>query len=90
MMRVSIIKDDVGYKNYSVAKANGKTVHVFLDGIEEDCVTADEENGFIERAVTDDAGNLVLDEMKENIVREIVKGVVRIEIRMPNPAPAPP
>lgn len=84
-MRVSIIPGDSGYNNYAVAKANCKNVYVYLDGIEQPyCITADEEKGFIERDVVDDAGVPRYDEMKESFLREAVRGVVRVEMRAEN------
>lgn len=80
MTRVSANKADPGYPQWKVAIEHGKTVRVFLDGVEvKDCTTADDVNGFVVRAVLDDAGRFQVDPVDPNQVwEETVTGKVEI------------
>ena len=82
MTRVSIHEDDPGYWQYCVARAHGKTIHVFLDGVEQkECVTADDERRIVKRAALYPDGTPKLDAALDKIAYETVIGDVRIEFR---------
>lgn len=80
MTRVSVNRGDAGYSQFCVAQAHGKKVFVFLDGKEvRDCVTADDERGFVVRCVLDDRGNVQADPVDpDTIWQERVMGNVEI------------
>ena len=82
-MRVSADKTDDGYRYFAMLKANGKDVFVFLDGVEvKNCVTADDERGFVIRYVPDEHGDVQIDPVDNNrIWEERLTGVVEIKIR---------
>ena len=85
-MRISSNSSDPGYLQYLVCEKTGRWPLIFLDGVKVmDVLTADSDKGFLIRAVTDDVGNVVLDETGEVIKRETLTG--RIEYRWP-PDPA--
>jgi hypothetical protein len=81
-MRVSCYKDDPGYHQFMVARENGKTVRVYLNGDEvQKCTVADEESGFVKRCVLDTDGKFQIDPNDpEAIWEERVEGDVRIVI----------
>jgi len=75
-MRLSVDRFDPGFNPRLANKAcpylNGKCVrHV---------VTADEDLGIIVKYVTDNSGNIVLDYIKKEIVREQLHGEVSIRL----------
>lgn len=82
-MRVSVKTDDPGNTAYADLLCEGRTVHIFLDGVEQrDVITADEEAGTVERFVLDADGHAQLDPLKEGEAWiETVTGTVRIEAR---------
>lgn len=82
-MRVSVDKNDDGYRWLAMLRANGKTVHVFLDDVEVHCcITADEELGFVERDVLNADGCPQIDPVRQDRWwTEVVKGRVRIDLR---------
>jgi hypothetical protein len=72
-MRVSVVPTDPGYRvqayNYSV----------LLDGVEQtQCITADEEQGYVVRYKTDAHGKLVFNAGTEACETEVVHGKVEI------------
>jgi hypothetical protein len=79
-MRISVKKDDPGYD-----PVNSRYAKVYLDGVEQKhCVTADEEEGYIIRYVTDDNGELTIE--GDYIKEEKVAGKVKIDIKLWRPA----
>lgn len=79
--RVSCEKGDPGERAYALARADGKTVKVYLDGVEQKhAVTADANEGWVKREVVSPAGNIAYNPATWEIYREIVHGVVRIDI----------
>lgn len=80
-MRVSSIKGDPGYPQWSVAKAHGKTVKVYLDGVEQThCSVADTDQGFVKRCVLNEEGRVQVDPNDpEMIWTERAEGNVRVE-----------
>lgn len=77
--RVSCVQGDPGYRLYCMARGDRQTVKVFLDGVEQKWAeTADEVEGFIDRAVATPNGNLAHD--GHEILKERVYGDVRIVI----------
>lgn len=84
-MRVSVLKADAGFQHYSRLTAEGKVVHVFLDDAEQrGCITADEEEGVIEREVQDTEGRPQVDPNdRSRIWTETVTGAVRVVAREP-------
>jgi hypothetical protein len=82
-MRLSSDKNDPGYALWRKITDSGKRVRVYLDGVEQDAANAtvaDERNGYITRAVLDGDGELTLNETKTEVLRETVRGAVRIDI----------
>ncbi|WP_425087782.1 hypothetical protein [Stappia sp.] len=81
-MRVSSDKNDPGYAAYAQLRARGKTVTVFLDGVEVDkCDMADDEEGMVSYAVLTDDGKLQLDPCNpDQILTERAHGVVEIVV----------
>lgn len=78
-IRVSMRKDDPGYRAFCIARGDGKKIRVYLDGVEQKCAaTADESTGMIVRLVITENGNVAHD--GENILEETVHGTVRVEI----------
>lgn len=82
-MRVSAKADDPGNMAFVDALCAGKTVHIFLDEIEQrSVITADEAQGFVERHVLDADGNSQVNPFKtDEVWVETVTGKVRIETR---------
>ncbi len=80
-MRISADERDAGFAYWNMARANGKNARIFLDDEEiGDVVTADEDRGFIKVVLRDASGRLQLDASGENILTEIRKGTVRVEM----------
>lgn len=81
-MRVSSNPDDIGHRQFMVARENGKTVRAYLDGVEvQECTVADEERGFVIRNVLDSEGRAQIDPSNpEMIWEERVAGRVEIKI----------
>lgn len=78
-LRLSALKDDPGYRAWCELCGDGKTVKVYLDGVEQhDAVTADEADGMVYRAVRTPSGNLAIG--RDEILYETVYGDVRIVI----------
>ncbi len=76
-MRVSVDKDDPGYKNFPTHRL----CKVYLDGAElKNCITADEEEGEVLCYVEDENGELVLTDDGEAVKTEIRHGAVTIGI----------
>lgn len=72
-MRVSATQGDPGYLR------DCQNVEITLDGERVvRCLTADEEEGFVEVLVADDEGWLVLNETGDEFVTEVRRGVVRV------------
>lgn len=81
-MRFSTDEKDRGYDAWCRALSEGKTVKVYLDDVEQrDCEMADDEAGEVSRAKRNEADELYL--VGEEIARETVRGVVRIEVTTP-------
>lgn len=83
-MRVSVKADDPGNLTYGLLIGEGKTVHVFLDEVEQrDVITAEEEEGTVERFVLDSDRHAQIDPNKPGEAWvETVTGNVRIEARV--------
>lgn len=79
-MRVSSYESDPGFGQYLVARENGKTVKVYLDGEEvHGCTVADDDAGFVKRAVLNAEGHAQIDPNDpEQFWEERVEGHVRI------------
>lgn len=72
-MRVSVTPGDPGYQR------DTQNFQITLDGERvERCLTADEEEGFVEVLAVDDAGEIVLNATRDEFVTEIRRGVVRV------------
>jgi hypothetical protein len=79
--RVSCEKGDPGERAYALACAGGKTVKVYLDGVEQKyALTADTNQGWVKRTVVSADGNIAFNRATEEIYTEIVHGAVRIEV----------
>src|SRR5690606_27382111 len=79
--RVSCVQGDPGERLYSQACGDGKTVKVFLDGVEQKWAeTADEAEGFVDRIVETPQGNIAINRATGEILKERVYGDVRIVI----------
>lgn len=75
-MRISVNSDDPGYDNFK-KMGRGK---VFLDGAEvERATTADEEQGFVTHALSDERGRLLVDKSTKTVLLGTLLGVVKIE-----------
>lgn len=80
-LRLAAFEGYPGYAEWRELLAQGRKAVVTLDGVEQrHCAAADEIDGFIVRAVTDDKGQLILDHTNERALTEKVYGNVRIEI----------
>ena len=78
-MRVSCSDKDPGYENYWRHRVNGKTPKVFLDGKEvKQCVTADEEEGYVLRNLLNDDGEAYLVAHTKEVARAEERGKVEI------------
>lgn len=78
--RVSTDKFDPGEHVFAKLRASGKQVKVWLDGVEQDnCITADVDEGWVKRYQTDHEGNLAVAIADNTILTEIIKGRVVIE-----------
>ena len=87
---MSVDRDDHSFSAFEAAKAAGKNVRAYLDGVEvEHCRMADDELGVVERIVPDEAGRPQTDPDNPNeIWTEIVRGEVEIIIEDEAPANA--
>lgn len=83
VLRISANDGESGYREFKMALANGKKIYVFVDDVEvRDCITADDDLGFVERYVRDAGGKLQIDPVRQDrILTEVVKGHVRIEFK---------
>lgn len=82
-MRISVDKDDAGYRTWYELerKGKGKDVAIFLDGIRQwRVLMADDEAGEVTRCVVTPEGNVAIDEVTECLLTETVKGRVEIQI----------
>lgn len=81
-MRISSDRGDPGYRQFMVARENGKTVRVYLDGVEvQKCIAADDEAGWVRRYVLDVNGKIQPDPNDPEVIwEERVEGDVRIVI----------
>jgi hypothetical protein len=80
-MRVSADKSDPGFATW-MAMPNRTAVRIFLDDVEQRHVyTADDVEGTVCRSVLDAEGHAQIDpDNPDQIWREVVHGVVRIEV----------
>lgn len=75
--RTSTDHGDPGERLFCQLRADGKKLRVWLNGIEEkDCITADPVAGYVVRAVRSPGGNLCLDSIQSDVLRETVHGHV--------------
>jgi len=80
-MRLSANPDDPGYAAWGEILSSGKSVRVFLNGIERSGVmTADETERFIVMAKRDERGEIVFDRQREEFVLETLRGDVHVEV----------
>jgi hypothetical protein len=80
-MRLSTDKGDAGFPAFAALVADGKRVTVMLDGVEmSDVETCDDAAGEIVRFAKDENGDLRLNETRDEILRETLRGVVTIVI----------
>lgn len=79
-MRVSSNKDDAGFDAFMGALAAGRSVHVYLDGVEQTHVSvADDELGQVTRCVLDEKGRIQVNPAKSDEVWiETVTGKVEV------------
>lgn len=78
--RVSVVEGEPGYREYCIARGDGKTVRAILDGVNiTDADAADAIEGWVRRCVRTPKGNIAHDG-RGNILMEVVYGAVRIEI----------
>lgn len=81
MMRLSVVKGEAGYEAWRELQAEGRTAHVYLDGVEQKFVyMADEEAGRLRRAVLDENGRAKPNLTRDAILTETLSGAVRIEL----------
>jgi hypothetical protein len=78
--RYSCLEDDPGYAAWRRLIREGSNVRVFFDGREIDVITADSREGWVLVYRTDDEGKPLLNEAKDEILKERIYGHVRIEI----------
>lgn len=79
--RISTVKGDPGERAYAELCGDGKVAKVFLDGeAQPDCVTVDEQDGSVVRAVRTPSGKLAFNRATGEIYHETVFGEVRVEI----------
>lgn len=77
-MRLSVDKDSPFYDE---AKLNARP-KIFVDGVSvTHCFEASEEEGWVDRYVTDAAGKVLLNEAKDAALRERRLGKVEIRLR---------
>lgn len=82
--RISVVQGDPGERLYAECCADGRPITVFRDGIEEEWTeTADEAEGFVDRAVITEEGNFAINCVRGEVIIERVYGDVRIEIGEP-------
>jgi hypothetical protein len=80
-MRISVDERDAGYPEYKNSVHQGKTVRVFLDGLEQkQVITADSCDGFIVAIELDERGNFVWDRKTGVIAEKRLCGQVDIRI----------
>ncbi len=76
-MRISSESDNPGYRTFCEKRSEGLEPMIHLDGVEQQLVvTADDVEGFVERVVLTENGDVAHD--GEKILREIVYGKVSI------------
>lgn len=79
--RISCVSGDPGELLYCQARADGKTVMVYLDGEPQRlALTADESLGMVLRGVALEDGGVAFNPNTEKFLQETVYGDVRIEI----------
>jgi len=80
-MRISCDHEDPGYPEFRHACAVGKSVNIRFNGERKlNVITADEELGYLKVYRTDEEGDLILDELRENILVEELIGDVFVSI----------
>ena len=80
-MRVSSDKADPGYAAWCALNGDSKIAVVFLNGEKvRDAVMADEEAGEVRRCVRTAADNLAFDKNTGDILKETLKGEVKIVV----------
>ncbi|OHV81613.1 hypothetical protein [Rhizobium sp. LCM 4573] len=80
-MRVSSDKADPGYADWCKLNGDRKIVTVYLDGEKvRDAVMADEEAGEVRRCVRTEADNLAFDKKTGDILRETLRGKVKVVV----------
>lgn len=83
-MRISTKAGDPGYSAWQDAIKKGLEVKIFLNGVERiDVITADEQNRLIVKSRRDGDGNFVLSPDRSEILTEVMRGDVRIELSEP-------
>lgn len=81
-MRLSTDPNDPGYEAWCQARLGGGEIDVYLDDVLQlHCEMADDETGEVLRAKHDEGGDFYLE--GDEIARETVRGVVRIEVTTP-------
>lgn len=81
-MRISIRPSDTGYSNYTTAKIHNRKAMVTLNGEPQFlCVTADSDCGMVVRYAKNEAGSLVYDQERQELIDEVVHGKVEIEFQ---------
>lgn len=77
--RISCVKGDPGERFYGVLCGDGIRPEVWLDGVKQDhAETADALHGEVVRAVTTPNGNIAINPATNEVLRETVRGKVRI------------
>ena len=79
--RVSVIKDDPGFRLFCELTVDRKEITIFLNGEEKKGVmTADEREGFIFGSIITPEGNYALDPYSGEFLYEKLYGDVKLEI----------
>lgn len=77
-MRVSCLKSDPGYPAW-IQGGGYRRWRILLDGVEQrDVVTADDELGVVVRNRRDARGLIALNERRDAVIRDELRGLVRI------------
>jgi len=80
-IRVSSVQGDVAEPFWASLIAEGKTVRVYLDGVEQPLAdTADEQRGYIVRPATDSRGGIFVNTHTDQVIRETMFGEVKVVI----------
>ena len=78
-MRISIVSSDPGYENLQAILDSGVDASIELNGlVVRNCITADEELGFVKYYVSDARGGIIKNEATGEAWTHVSWGVVEI------------